>query len=464
MVMDISILRKYLENGEGVNIEFKESHSALNQSVFDTVCSFSNRLGGYIFLGIKDTGEVMGVAIDSIQRIKREFANQLNNPQKINPPLYIQLKEFTFEGKVILYAYIPESSSIHKLNGSKIFDRNEDGDYDISSNQILIAKMYARKSNRNSEDRIVDHAKEDWFDLASIKMAKEFAYNVDGKNLWAMKNELEILKSPMFYKRDHETGVEGFTLAALLLFGKEEYLGSVLPYYHVDCLVRRQNLDRYDDRLILECNLVNAYRVIMDFVAKHLPKGFFIDANTQTVSPRDMLFKEAVVNLLIHREYSDAFISTMTIGPDKVVLKNAANPSFIGRINIDDFNPEPKNPTIGKVFRLMGLADELGSGFRNIKKYCKIYSGGSPVVIDGDIFTLELPLISEKEVIEQATTIKERIVEYVAANQKITNKEVRDSFGVEKTRAVELLTELMDEGKLRREGSGRSTKYVPDEG
>ncbi|MGB4406812.1 MAG: RNA-binding domain-containing protein [Sphaerochaeta sp.] len=462
--MDNSLLRKYLSKGEGVDVEFKECNKALNQSVFDTVCSFSNRLGGYVFLGVKDSGEVIGVEIDSIQRIKRDFANNLNNPQKINPPLYIQLKEFVYQDKVVLYAYIPESSSVHTLNGTKIYDRNEDGDYNITSNQNLIDKMYARKSNRNSEDRIIPYAKESWFDIETVKMAKELANNVNSKNLWALKGEVEIVKSSMLYKHDAETGIEGYTQAALLLFGKDEYIGSVLPYYHIDCLVRKENLDRFDDREVVECNLIRAYTMIMDFIAKHLSKGFYIDENTQSVSPRDKLFKEAVVNFLIHREYSDAYISSMVIEKDKVTFKNAANPSYIGKVDIDDFNPEPKNPTIARVFRLMGLADELGSGFRNIKKYCKIYSDSTPVVLDGDVFTLELPLRSDKKVEEDKTSVKEKILDYVANNHEISNKDVRDSFGLEKSRATELLSELMDENLLRREGSGRGTKYVPAKG
>jgi len=156
----------------------------------------------------------------------------------------------------------------------------------------------------------------------------------------------------------------------------------------------------------------------------------------------------------------------MVIGSDKVTFKNAANPSYIyiGRVDIDDFNSEPKNPTIARVFRLMGLADELGSGFKNIKKYCKIYTDSSPVVIDGDVFILELPLKSEKKVEEERTSIKEKILDYVATKHEITNKDVRDNFGLEKSRAAVLLSELMDDDLLRREGSGRGTKYVPAKG
>ena len=45
-----------------------------------------------------------------------------------------------------------------------------------------------------------------------------------------------------------------------------------------------------------------------------------------------------------------------------------------------------------KVFREMGLADELGSGMRNSYKFTKLYSGAEPEFIEGDIFKIIIPL------------------------------------------------------------------------
>ena len=47
---------------------------------------------------------------------------------------------------------------------------------------------------------------------------------------------------------------------------------------------------------------------------------------------------------------------------------------------------------ISKVFREIGLADELGSGMRNTYKYTKMYSGGVPQFVEGDIFRTVIPL------------------------------------------------------------------------
>ncbi|MBQ8118274.1 MAG: hypothetical protein IJ794_13135 [Lachnospiraceae bacterium] len=45
-----------------------------------------------------------------------------------------------------------------------------------------------------------------------------------------------------------------------------------------------------------------------------------------------------------------------------------------------------------KVFREIGLADELGSGMRNTYKFTKLYSGGVPEFVEGDIFRTIIPL------------------------------------------------------------------------
>jgi ATP-dependent DNA helicase RecG len=44
------------------------------------------------------------------------------------------------------------------------------------------------------------------------------------------------------------------------------------------------------------------------------------------------------------------------------------------------------------VFREIGLADELGSGMRNTYKYTKLYSGGTPEFVEGDVFRTTIPL------------------------------------------------------------------------
>lgn len=76
-------LLSLIRNGENIRVEFKKSTHEITKDVYDTVCSFSNRDGGTIFLGVKDDGSITGIDPESVERIKKDFVTSVNNGQKI---------------------------------------------------------------------------------------------------------------------------------------------------------------------------------------------------------------------------------------------------------------------------------------------------------------------------------------------------------------------------------------------
>ena len=54
-------LDRYIQAGEGMSIEFKRCGFKPGQDTFETICSFANRQGGCILLGVRDDGAVEGV-------------------------------------------------------------------------------------------------------------------------------------------------------------------------------------------------------------------------------------------------------------------------------------------------------------------------------------------------------------------------------------------------------------------
>ena len=98
----------------------------------------------------------------------------------------------------------------------------------------------------------------------------------------------------------------------------------------------------------------------------------------QSISARDKILREVVSNILAHRDYANAYTAQFIIERDKLHTKNNNLPHGHGELELNKFEPFPKNPSISKVFREIGYADELGSGMRNTNKYTKLYSGGVP--------------------------------------------------------------------------------------
>ena len=72
-------LHQLIQGGENLHVEFKKSTNDITKNVYETVCSFSNRDGGHIFLGVRDDGEILGITEDRIEKMKKEFITSVNN-------------------------------------------------------------------------------------------------------------------------------------------------------------------------------------------------------------------------------------------------------------------------------------------------------------------------------------------------------------------------------------------------
>ncbi|WP_456324956.1 Fic family protein [Desulfonauticus submarinus] len=138
----------------------------------------------------------------------------------------------------------------------------------------------------------------------------------------------------------------------------------------------------------------------MDFVKKHLPDPFYQEEDKR-ISLRNKIFRETVVNILIHREFINPYPAKMIIEENFVLFENASKPHGFGKLTPESFSPFPKNPNIAKIFREIGLAEEMGSGVRNLFKYSKIYSGFEPEIEEGDIFKVVIRVPIKKENIPQ---------------------------------------------------------------
>jgi ATP-dependent DNA helicase RecG len=114
----------------------------------------------------------------------------------------------------------------------------------------------------------------------------------------------------------------------------------------------------------------------------------------QRIDLRDKIFREVIGNIICHREYTDGTATELLIEDDAVRTLNPTNPYFHGIMDLNNFNPHPKNPNIRKFFTALGWADEIGSGIRNTQKYLPRYvEKAAPVFIDEPLFRTIIPLV-----------------------------------------------------------------------
>jgi len=269
---------KEIENiivkGEGLTIEFKTAKDELPKNIFETVCAFLNRNGGIVILGIDDDKNIVGVDINKVEKICKEFSNLSNNSEKLEPVFLLQPKVISYKEKKLIHVFVPASSQVHKTAG-KIYDRSNDGDYIIKTHS-QISQIYLRKNSYFSENTIYPFLNESHFEKGIVQKAKNIIRANRPNHPWLNLSNKNFYKVSGLYVTDIISNNEGFTMAALLLFGKEEIILSAIPHYKIDALVRKVDVNRYDDREVVQCNLISAYEVLMSFISKHLPDKFFL--------------------------------------------------------------------------------------------------------------------------------------------------------------------------------------------
>ena len=263
---------------------------------------------------------------------------------------------------------------------------------DITNNQKKLGDIYLRKRNFFTETQIYPFLSLSDFDSTLFEKSRQLIRNFRSDHPWLLVSDEQMLRDSLLWRKDHNTGQEGYTLAAALIFGKENTIQSILPAYKVEAMVRIENKDRWDDRITLRKNLIDTYIQLKQFINKHLPEKFYLEGD-QRIDLRDKIFREVIGNIIVHREYTSAISTDLIITKSEVVLTNPNKPLFHGLIDSTSFNPYPKNPNIRKFFTAFGWTDEIGSGIRNTFKYIPLYvTDALPVFIENDIFKTIIPL------------------------------------------------------------------------
>jgi len=376
---------------EDLHTEFKAAKRVLPKNLFDTICAFLNTDGGTVYLGIKDDGTIEGIEEAIVPELKKDIANLSNNEQKIDPPYLLFPKSIEIEGKVIIRLDVPLSSQLHQHKGA-IYLRSEDGDYRVSG-QHQLAGLLNRKLGIFSEQTPVAQFSPGDLQAELFEKARSYVRRRNQNHPWLGLSDTELLSRAGLLVRDGSQQAPKLTLAAILLFGSDAAIRQVVPGYKFDCLLRRKDTERFDDRLTLRTNLLDAYEQMMGFVEKHLNDPFYLERGA-SISLRERIFREAISNIIAHREYRDARPARLIVYKDRVILDNPATQYFHRPITPENLKSHPKNPSICQFLIQMGLFDELGSGVFNIYKYLPHYANGAlPEFLDRpEGFQLIMPL------------------------------------------------------------------------
>ncbi|MCP3963119.1 MAG: hypothetical protein GY719_35210 [bacterium] len=183
------------------------------------------------------------------------------------------------------------------------------------------------------------------------------------------------------------------------------------------------------------------------------------------------LAREAIVNALVHRDYSVEGAKCQLIAtPDTITVKSPGKP--VDPITLEQMQSFQapmlsRNPILHYVFARMELAEERGLGLKSLKTRAEAsglplprYSWEDPY-LTLRIYRSSAAAVKELEVdVLQALSKAERAGwAWLATKESVTSREYAEAKEVPNRTALNHLKHFSDLGLIRKRGSGPATRY-----
>lgn len=453
MNAEINILNM-LAAGESETIEFKAS---FNDEAIETIGAFMNAKGGMLLLGIKDSGIICGFNVG--KKTLEDIANRIQ--EATDPRIQPSVSTTRNEGKTVVIISVASSAGTPISVRGKYFRR--------------VGKTNQRMSHAEIIQRIIANSSNSWDSCI------EQNANLNDLNLENIRHFVDMVKrsgrhpfpdnvSQFDFLRKIKLIIDDKpTRASILLFSDdpEKYFGSAflkLGRFRSPTLI-------VDDRE-MHGTLLNQLDGTMAWFRERLETAFIITGNPQREViweyPLDAL-REAVVNLLCHRDYTSDAHSQIRLYDKHLEFWNAGTlPSGLTTdMLLVEHDSKPRNKKIAEAFFYMGLIERWGSGTTRIAKELQAYKHPLPK-FKSEVGTFRLyfyrAITDNYQLIEQPvlnlTERQLKAVEYVKQHGNISNSEYQKVARVSSRTATRELTNLKEKNVLISEGSkGRGVIY-----
>lgn len=362
--MDCIELLEILDRGEDSQHQFKENFNSIDNLAVE-ISAFVNSDGGMIIIGATNSGEIVGISREDVDRLNQWISNATSS--KIEPPIFVKTEILMCDKKRALIIHVPRGK--HKpycVNKVEFWVKNG-ADKRRATREELLRLMQASKlmcADELETDATFEDFDTDYF----LERYKKY-----------YKEELEDIEIPITkllentkLMKDHH-----LTLAGLLLFGKKPE--NIRPQFGIKATYfegEDVSVDRYKDSEDIHGKLINQFHQSINFVKRNLRR---IQGKKNINAPGTLeipeeAFSEVISNAIIHRDYfMNAHINVYIFNTRLEIISPGNLPNTITEGNIRFGVHYERNPTMlsflekDKQFRYSGR----GSGIPRVIRKCK---------------------------------------------------------------------------------------------
>lgn len=323
-------------------------------------------------------------------------------------------------------------------------------------------------------------------DLNTLKAYRIEYEHHNPDHVWNSLEDKEFLRNLGGYTIDRATRREGLTTAGLLMFGKGLAVRERFDNIRMDYLNQTNLIPgvRWNDRLTYdgawENNLYNFSKRILPKLVSDLKRPFKLEGMVRVDDTAvHKAVREATVNMIIHADYHSTGVLKVIKYDDGFLFSNPGNLKLPVRAIYEGGHSVARNPKIQNMFRMIGLGDNIGSGFPTILSAWGEENWRRPDLYDDqELHQVDLRLwmvsLMPMECTEylysmfgmayQRLQSEEQIILGTAyLEEKVSNARLQSVLDMNSIEVGRLLSDLVEKSMLVAERRGRWTTYQINE-
>ena len=432
--------------------ETVELKSIVLDDIKKEIIAFANCNGGTVYVGVADDGTVLGV--ENADECALQISNMVRDAVKPDITLFIHYETLDCEGKAVVAVNI---------------QRGTNRPYYLAKKGLRPEGVYVRQGYSSVPAT----------DTAIRQMIKE----TDGdsfENMRSINQELtfEVTKKE-FEKRNLAFGQpQKQTLKLVSADGIYTNLGLLLseqcPHTIKAAVFEGINQNVFKDRREFSGSLMQQLNEVYDYIDFHnqthatFQKLLRIDTRDYP----EVAVREALLNSLVHRDYSFRASTLISIYEDRIEFVSIGG--LIPGLELDDLMMGVsvcRNAHLANVFYRLQLIEAYGTGMKKIMGAYADAPVQPQIAATNNAFKIILPnvnaILKATEVskkIDNAAALlsdsnEKKVLQFLKEHSMITRKEAQTLLEVSQSTAGRILKAMVDNGQIKKIGGSRTTRY-----
>jgi ATP-dependent DNA helicase RecG len=368
------VLSSLIAGAETLDVEFKgeEARSLSDGDLVEAVVCLANRPGnapGWLLVGVEDDGRVTG-ARPRHANCTDPLRLQALIAHRTRPSLSARVQIVQLGDQDVIAVEVPAARAPVGTSDGKYLRRALGGDGKPACLPLHFHEMQGLQADRGLLDYsalVVPDARWDDLDPLEFERFRRFIRESHGRGDASLVDlpDVELAKALGAIQANH--AVSSVRALGLLLFGREESLGRLLPVHEVAFQVLSG----------LEVRVNDFFRWPLMRVMDEL-FGRFRAQNREEELLVGMLrvgvpdyppaaFRESVANALIHRDYTRLGAVHAQWHDDRIEISNPGGfPDGVRLDNLLVTQPRPRNPLLADAFKRAGVVERTARGIDTI--------------------------------------------------------------------------------------------------